>query len=64
MMMAYPACPRLWFRYPCELSNPPLQQPNATRASARRWARSATPRAAPAAPRGRGTLEGDLGVRC
>lgn len=31
MMMAYPACPRLWFRYPCELSNPPLQQPNATR---------------------------------
>jgi hypothetical protein len=25
---------------------------------------AATPRAAPAAPRGRGTLEGDLGVRC
>ena len=34
------------------------------RASARRSARAATPRAAPAAPRGRDTLERDLGVRC
>jgi hypothetical protein len=40
------------------LSNPPLQQTNA-HPSARRRTNTATPRAAPAAPRGRGTLEGD-----
>ena len=34
------------------------------RASARGWAYAATPRAAPATPRGRDTLERDLGVRC
>jgi hypothetical protein len=34
------------------------------RASPRSRAHAATPRAAPAAPRGRGTLESDLGVRC
>ena len=31
---------------------------------ARTLVRAATPRAAPAAPRGRDTLERDLGVRC
>jgi hypothetical protein len=35
-----------------------------SRASARGSAHAATPRAASAAPRGRGTLEGDLDVRC
>jgi hypothetical protein len=35
-----------------------------SRASARTLTSAATPRAAPVAPRGRGTLEGDLGVRC
>jgi hypothetical protein len=34
------------------------------RRPARGWARAATPRAAPATTRGRGTLEGDFGVRC
>jgi hypothetical protein len=45
------------------LSNPPLQQPNAT-PCARTLTRAATPRASPVAPRGRATLERDLGVRC
>jgi len=46
-----------------ELSNKPLQQPNATSIRAMVTC-AATPRAAPATPRGRGTLESDLGVRC
>jgi len=44
------------------LANPALQQPNASRV-AQRSADAATPRAEPAAPRGRDTVEGDLGVR-
>jgi hypothetical protein len=43
-----------------ELPNRPLQQPNATRVRSRVRS-AATPRAAPAAPRGRGTLGRDLG---